>query len=64
VLSNPTCRDPKPLGKFFCREQLELFSGTFAPQLFPRHSRPSKINHFWRRAVWQTADLQVFYSIF
>jgi hypothetical protein len=55
LFANPACGDPKALGKFFCREQLELFPGTFAPQLFSPHFKPSKINHFRRWAVWHTA---------
>jgi len=51
LLTNPTFRDSKSLSKFFCSEQLKLFPGTFATRLFPRHFRPSKMNHFQRLAV-------------
>jgi hypothetical protein len=58
LLANPACWDPKALGKLFCREQFELFPGTFAPQPFSLHFQPSKINHFRRwAAAWHTADL-------
>jgi hypothetical protein len=55
LFPNPARRDPKPFGKFFCREQFELLSHALAPQTLPAHISLLQFSKLLRLAVWPAA---------